>query len=84
MENSQGSSDGSIVNRLTRTLTVWIALVLTRVGSAPRAAQPALRLRGMEASQIAATVGIVITKTRTPGRSHFLVQFADGTRRRRR
>jgi Matrixin len=69
MKNSQASSDGRLVNRLTSRLssvTVFIVLggILT--------AQPVLRLKGLKPS----SHGAVFTKTLTPGRSHFLVQFA--------
>lgn len=40
-------------------------------------AQPTLRLRGMEPASSRIQDGIVINKTRSPGRSHFLVQFAE-------
>jgi hypothetical protein len=72
MENSQGTSDGSIVNKFTRTFSSLAGLaLLASVGGA----QPALRLKGFKpnSSPLAAPV---VSRTQTPGRSHFLVQFA--------
>jgi Matrixin len=72
MQNSQGTSDGSIVNRLERKSFYLTGLVLL-ASIAP--AQPALRLKGLkpDSSTLAAPI---VTRTRMPGRSHFLVQFA--------
>jgi hypothetical protein len=72
MEKSQGTSDGSSVNSFTRKIYCLIALVLL---ASLAEGQPALRLRGFkpDSSMIAASG---VFKTRTPGRSHFLVQFA--------
>ena len=76
MENSQGTSDGCIVNRLekklSRTFCRVIGSMLLLVGGA--GAQPALRLKGFKPGS--GTPPPVVTKTLTPGRSHFLVQFA--------
>ncbi len=72
MENSQGTSDGSIVNRFARRLFGVGALALL---SGVAGAQPALRLKGFKPDS-GALVANVVTRTRTPGSSHFLVQFA--------
>ncbi len=71
MENSQATSDGTLVIRLMRKVS-WIAGFVLMASVA--GAQPSLRLRGLkpERDRLAA----VVTKTRSPGRSHFLVQFA--------
>jgi len=71
MENSQATSDGTLVIRLMKKIS-WIAgfvLIASVAG-----AQPSLRLRGLKPERY--RLGAVITKTRSPGRSHFLVQFA--------
>jgi hypothetical protein len=76
MENSQGTSDGSIVNRTAKKLRrrfscgIGLALLASVAG-----AQPSIRLKGFKPNSdpLAAPV---VTKTRTPGSSHFLVQFA--------
>ncbi len=72
MENSQGTSDGSIVNKFTRTFSSLAGLaLLASVGGA----QPALRLKGFKPNS-GPLAAPVVSRTRTPGRSHFLVQFA--------
>ncbi len=76
MENSQASSDRSIVNRLKRNLRrecfcmAGLVLLTSAAG-----AQPVLRLRGFRPADSGALAAPVVTKTRTPGWSHFLVQF---------
>jgi hypothetical protein len=72
MENSQGTSDGSIVNRLATKLFGVGALALL---SGVAGAQPALRLKGFKPDS-SALIANGVARTRTPGRSHFLVQFA--------
>jgi hypothetical protein len=72
MENSQATSDGSIVNRLARKLFGVSALALL---SSAAEAQPALRLKGLRPDS-AARIATAVSRTRTPGSSHFLVQFA--------
>ncbi len=72
MENSQGTSDGRNVNRRARKLFSLTSLaVLCSVASA----QPDLRLKGFKPGSNRPTAAIS-AKTRTPGRSHLLVQFA--------
>ncbi len=72
MENSQGTSDGRIVNRRARKLFSLTSLALL-CGVA--GAQPALRLKGFKPGSNRPTAPIG-ARTRTPGRSHLLVQFA--------
>ncbi len=69
MENSQGASDGCIVNKFS---SVFGLVLLASVAGA----QPTLRLKGFQAADPRGLLAPVVTKTRTPGRSHFLVQFA--------
>jgi hypothetical protein len=73
MENSQSASDGSIVNRLIGKFSCFFGLFL--LGSFA-GAQPALRLRAWNRTNSRGVSAPVFTRTRTPGRSHFLVQFA--------
>jgi hypothetical protein len=72
MENSQGSSDGSIVNKLTRKFS-GLAVLAMLAGIA--AAQPTPRLKGFKPAG-SRTERLAVMRTRTPGRSHFLVEFA--------
>jgi hypothetical protein len=77
MKNSQGTSDGTIVNgfmkRFRRKLcwALGLALLTSSAG-----AQTALRLKGWNAANAGRPVAPIVRRTRTPGRSHFLVQFA--------
>jgi Matrixin len=59
------------VNRLTSSSLAGLVLLASVAG-----AQPALRLKGFHPADSGALRAPVVTKTRTPGRSHFLVQFA--------
>lgn len=72
MKNSQESSDGSVVFTLRRysfyTLG-WIVL------AAAAQAQPVLHLKGWDSNSSRKAVE-GFRRTRKPGRSHFLVQFA--------
>jgi len=72
MQNSQATSDGSIVNKFTRKFRylAGLALVASVAGG-----QPALRLRGFK-PDYSALAASVVTRTRNPGSLHFLVQFA--------
>src|ERR1700733_13604531 len=73
MENSQGTSDGSIVNRLKRNLRCCSScLVGLALLAGAAMAQPALRLKGLVSTESKP----VFTKTRRAGWSHLLVQFA--------
>jgi hypothetical protein len=72
MKNSQGTSDGRNVHRLIRTLGCFSALALL---AAVAVAQPALRLKAFKPGSHRLD-GPFVAKTRTPGRSHYLVQFA--------
>jgi Matrixin len=72
MKNSQSASDGTIVNRLIGKFSCFFGLFLV-VGTA--GAQPALRLRAWNRANSRGVSAPVFTRTRTPGRSHFLVQF---------
>jgi hypothetical protein len=71
MENSQATSDGSIVYKLTRKFSCFAVLAML---AGVAAAQPVLRLKGFKPAD-SRTVALGV-KTWTPGRSHFLVQFA--------
>jgi hypothetical protein len=79
MQNSQGASDGSIVNRLIGKLSCLIGLFLLAclAGAQPpdQAAPNALRLRGWKPANSRAMQAPAFTRTLTPGWSHFLVQF---------
>src|ERR1700733_14797778 len=71
MENSQATSDGTIVNRFRGNFSCLLGLALLAVVAA---AQPAIRLKGFNPGS--RPLAPVATKTRNPGRSHFVVQFA--------
>jgi hypothetical protein len=73
MENSQTTSDGTLVDIVRRQFSCAIGLVLF-VSAAD--AQPALRLKGWKQADSAISGRPVVTRTRAIGRSHFLVQFA--------
>ncbi len=70
IENSQLSSDGLVVRNLKQ---LFLTLMLAGLASA----QPALRLKGLNAGSATRTRALEAPlKTRTPGRTHLLVQFA--------
>ncbi|MGB6942297.1 MAG: matrixin family metalloprotease [Bryobacteraceae bacterium] len=60
------------MHRLAKTFSCLIAIALL---GGVAGAQPALRLRGFNPASSRPTVPVA-AKTRTPGRSHYLVQFA--------
>jgi hypothetical protein len=78
MQNSQDTSDGSNVNRHTREFFGLTAMALLSVVvlSPAAKAQPALRLKGWKPAASAVLETSLAAKTRTPGRSHLLIQFA--------
>ncbi|MGA2883333.1 MAG: matrixin family metalloprotease [Bryobacteraceae bacterium] len=61
------------MNRLTSKISCFIGFALI---ACVASAQPALRLKGFQPASSSAQAAPVFAKTRTPGRSHYLVQFA--------
>lgn len=75
MQNSQGTSDRNIVNVLWRNIASVVGLFLL---AGVARAQPALRLKGWKTGMAGTPMASapLVQKTRTPGWSHILVQFA--------
>ncbi len=74
MKNSQRSSDGRVVNVLERSF--WGAMGLALVASVAEAQPAAVRLKGWNAADSSRPTAPILRKTRSPGRSHYLVQFS--------